>query len=1482
MRRIFTCVVFLAFAISSFSQAAPDTCDLSCNDLVHIALDATCERTLIPADVAQGDHTQPCFAGLTLMVMDPYGVPIPNNLLTEKYMGKQLTYKVIDPLTNNTCWGYVLVEDKFPPTLLTPDSVISCFDPIPEVPDGVEGCGFALLTKVIHTRFDVYGCDENPRFVGELTRVVHTEDLWGNFVRDTQVISIERADLDTLICPPDTAIDCCVGDINFGPDSVFTDYKLWNDHYVWYDDEGYAHPKPIVDPVTKKSVGLVAPPAVVINGDTIYLMQNNDHCNIVVKYSDWVVPVCGASYKIRREWKIKDWCSGIERLCTQWIKIKDEDAPVVFYSKDFPPLIEAVTQVHECKAHIELSWPTIYNDCVIKSNKTDPEAALKSMKVHYEFDYPDPSHPGKRVHQYGEIEYGKKVNVYIPKSGLFFTRPHIQVKYTVSDPCENFTQICQTILVFDNEPPNPVCDEITQVTLDPESCWARLYANDLDDGSHDNCDDVHFAVAKMSDIEYWQSYWYEQLAGCLDPYEYDHFKGTIHDLINEWIDLYVFDTYLDLTECGTDSLVLRVYEDLKTPPYDPHVFRGSEHQWFNWYRAPVMRYGGYRCNYVYYYDSLNQYKKFYPPIHCGDIHLAYTIELIEDFLVEVLGAVTAFDFDRLDMTIEQIFQVNSGLDQLDDLLAYLGRQICDNPLDNIFDEGILCFNLEGILENIAPIDLGIDVTLNATNGTVTIIPNGAQPLVGTILAAPSGNTANIQVTNVLQLINLLGYLICFEDDLQKKQQIYNNIAYYPELASFVSLDRNLIHFLYSGVLTKRFHDFPYYNDCMIEVIKDDKTPPVCNAPNDVTAYCDGVPYASYLTLGDEKISWWGAGYAHDICAKSDTLTSPCDFDKSGKQRADIIVGYGHGGYDNFCVSVPWDGGDHGYYGGPQVDHYNYPLCDTRIWGVDGMVHEGDWRPIYCRVWLLLDMYDDPSYGKPNPEKYFGTPEYYDNCWYPTIDSTTEGSLNECGVGVFTRTWTVTDKCENESVCYQRVIIKPRSDFEVVFPEDVVVICDDDNNLSPDRTGTGAPIITDDECELVGISSSDQLLEITSDGCYKILRTWKIIDWCVFDPDVHFRHPDVIVDDRIYAGEDRPCVYRNLKDDGDGYMEYVQVIKVVDREKPEIICISPVVLCDYSENCVPEDVDIDFGDATDNCTPTEELAFRYVIIPEGAADESDYIYGHGKRFTGQLPFGIHDVELTVSDRCGNEASCTTQIALNDCKLPTPYCYEGVATVIMPNSGTVEVWASDLDAGSFDNCTAKEDLYFSFDALGVEPSRIFSCEDIPDGVSNKIEVEIYVWDEGGNADKCVTYILLQDGSGDVCEEDRSNQVVETTSHHVNVVNIQSQRAEMTAQSGSAIEALSLRNKDTEDYILYQNRPNPFADRTQIQFYLPENTNIKLTVFNIAGKKLTGTEGNFNKGLHQYEIQSNQLENSSGVIYYQLKTENFVATKKMILLN
>ena len=82
------------------------------------------------------------------------------------------------------------------------------------------------------------------------------------------------------------------------------------------------------------------------------------------------------------------------------------------------------------------------------------------------------------------------------------------------------------------------------------------------------------------------------------------------------------------------------------------------------------------------------------------------------------------------------------------------------------------------------------------------------------------------------------------------------------------------------------------------------------------------------------------------------------------------------------------------------------------------------------------------------------------------------------------------------------------------------------------------------------------------------------------------------------------------------------------------------------------------------------------------------------------------------------------------------------------------------------------------------------------------------------------------------------------------------------------------------LYANYPNPFNPVTTISFALPYKSKINLTVYNLLGEKVAElADGDFNEGLHK--IAFNAVNLSSGVYIYRLKADNFVQSKKMILL-
>lgn len=84
----------------------------------------------------------------------------------------------------------------------------------------------------------------------------------------------------------------------------------------------------------------------------------------------------------------------------------------------------------------------------------------------------------------------------------------------------------------------------------------------------------------------------------------------------------------------------------------------------------------------------------------------------------------------------------------------------------------------------------------------------------------------------------------------------------------------------------------------------------------------------------------------------------------------------------------------------------------------------------------------------------------------------------------------------------------------------------------------------------------------------------------------------------------------------------------------------------------------------------------------------------------------------------------------------------------------------------------------------------------------------------------------------------------------------------------------------FALLQNFPNPFNPNTNIEFELPKRTYVVLKIYDILGREVTTiAEGIKEAGTHHVQWDTGRY--SSGVYYYRLQTDDFVHTKKMVLL-
>lgn len=87
-------------------------------------------------------------------------------------------------------------------------------------------------------------------------------------------------------------------------------------------------------------------------------------------------------------------------------------------------------------------------------------------------------------------------------------------------------------------------------------------------------------------------------------------------------------------------------------------------------------------------------------------------------------------------------------------------------------------------------------------------------------------------------------------------------------------------------------------------------------------------------------------------------------------------------------------------------------------------------------------------------------------------------------------------------------------------------------------------------------------------------------------------------------------------------------------------------------------------------------------------------------------------------------------------------------------------------------------------------------------------------------------------------------------------------------------------THKFSLFQNYPNPFNPTTTIKYSVAKNSHVSLQVYDLLGKKVaTLFKGTRQAGNYIVTFDGSGL--SGGVYFYQMKSGNFVETKKFVLI-
>ncbi len=322
----------------------------------------------------------------------------------------------------------------------------------------------------------------------------------------------------------------------------------------------------------------------------------------------------------------------------------------------------------------------------------------------------------------------------------------------------------------------------------------------------------------------------------------------------------------------------------------------------------------------------------------------------------------------------------------------------------------------------------------------------------------------------------------------------------------------------------------------------------------------------------------------------------------------------------------------------------------------------------------------------------GVPTVSDNCGIANLSYSDNENIDPtCHVGTVVRTWITTDLSGNSLSCTQTIYVEDYTPVTVTFPADYTT-----NDCAGDvgSTVTGEPQVANDNCESVGITSEDVVFNDPTSGCYTILRNWVVVDWCTYVPN---------------SGSTA------------GYFTHTQLITVTDEEAPIMTCPISFTAPSLNPTCGGTYVTIDPVTASD-CASNIVFTNNSIYADVSGADAS-----------GTYPLGVHVITFTANDNCGNTATCSMTLTVEDGLIPTAICASGLV-VDLDGNGNASVTAEMIDYGSYDNCTMVGDLI-----LSISPSN-FDCDAV--GLQN---VTLTVTDEKGNSATCNSTIDVQDNSG-----------------------------------------------------------------------------------------------------------------------------------------
>ncbi len=481
----------------SITGADDISSSIACNNTVNVSLNNNCTLELDADVILEGENLNN--DAYTLEIFDETaGEVLTDNMITQDQLGHTFRVTVSQRCGGNSCWGNLVVEDKsitpLSPFCSDSPAFTTCYNfedttnppGFPNFPsdvtvtyrpttmdwllEGFDNCSDAILE--VSDENTSAGVCADPQTI-ERTWTVTDINNGATSTCQTDVM-VSLVNKTSIVWPPnfDTVLDAESGDVSI-PDTDNTFGSLDPCNTVG-NEAAIDNPSLLCG--NQWIADANGNPTPECTGTPTGLLCTNLQ---LIGYKDDVIPICGDSKKILRRWTVWDACANEDVMYTQIITIMDARKPIC----SAPPETQAFTDVHECGATVFVDPPLVAGEC-----------GETSYTIRYKLRDERGFIPAEFISD--GVVFDTQADKYKIED-LPFSSDTVWINYIVRDECGNVSDECfNEIELIDNEQPIPACDLNNSITLN-DAGEAFATPGTFDDNSWDNCGIFSTVIQKM-------------------------------------------------------------------------------------------------------------------------------------------------------------------------------------------------------------------------------------------------------------------------------------------------------------------------------------------------------------------------------------------------------------------------------------------------------------------------------------------------------------------------------------------------------------------------------------------------------------------------------------------------------------------------------------------------------------------------------------------------------------------------------------------------------------------------------------------------------------------------------------------------------------------------------------------------------------------------------------------------------------------------